>query len=30
VNGFKRTKKEEYVVIKEGKADIDKKYYINE
>lgn len=28
VNGFKRTKKEEYIIIKEGKADVDKKYYI--
>jgi hypothetical protein len=30
VNGFKKTKKEEYTVIKEGKLEIDKKYYIHD
>lgn len=30
VNGFKKTKKEEFTVIKEGKLEIDKKYYIHD
>ena len=29
VNGFNRTKKQEIIVIKEGQASIDEKYYIN-
>jgi hypothetical protein len=30
VNGFKKTKKEVYTVIKEGKLEIDTKYYIHD